>query len=232
LRHVYINRMRIRNLVKNRNIVVLIVSLLLYNMLTGCNAATNSKNSTMSKEENAINTDTATFGAGCFWCTEAVYTQLRGVISVTSGYSGGEIKNPSYRDVCTGTTGHAEVTQIVYDPSIISFSELLEVFWTMHDPTTLNRQGADIGTQYRSVIFYHSEEQHKIAADYKQRLNREKAFNNPVITEISPAQKFYKAEDYHQDYLENNPNQPYCRLVVLPKVDKIRKIFKEKLKAK
>jgi peptide-methionine (S)-S-oxide reductase len=174
--------------------------------------------------------DTATLGAGCFWCTEAVYEQLNGVISVTPGYSGGTTKNPSYREVCSGLTGHAEVAQIVFDTTKISYSELLEVFWTAHDPTTLNRQGGDHGTQYRSVIFYQNEHQHKIASEYKKKLNEEHAFENPVITEISPLQVFYKAEDYHMAYFDKNGNAPYCQMVIEPKVEKIRKVFKEKLK--
>ena len=181
-------------------------------------------------EKNAAITDTATFGAGCFWCTEAVFEQLAGVISVTSGYSGGFTKNPTYREVCSGNTGYAEVSQIVFDPSKISFADLLEVFWTMHDPTTLNRQGADEGTQYRSVIFYHSDKQRLLAEDFKKKLNDENVFNKPIVTEITPYKAFYPAEDYHQQYLENNPNQPYCRLVVIPKVEKIREVFRNKLK--
>jgi peptide-methionine (S)-S-oxide reductase len=174
--------------------------------------------------------DTATFGMGCFWCTEAVFQQLNGVLKTTSGYSGGKIKNPTYREVCSGLTGHAEVTEIVYDTTIISFEELLEVFWTAHDPTTLNRQGADKGTQYRSVIFYHNERQKELAEQYKQKLNSEKAFPDPVVTEISPFTLFYKAEDYHMDYFDKNGDAPYCQIVIAPKVDKVRKIFKEKLK--
>jgi peptide-methionine (S)-S-oxide reductase len=202
-------------------------------VLTGCRGAADNHIKFMNyKEDLLVSSDTATFGAGCFWCTEAVYSQLKGVLSVTSGYSGGSTRNPSYREVCTGTTGHAEVTQIVYDPAQISFTELLEVFWTMHDPTTLNRQGADVGTQYRSVIFYHNEDQHKLAEEYKNKLNSEMAFDKPVVTEIKPFKVFYKAEDYHQDYFENNSNQPYCQYVILPKVEKVRKIFKERLKTK
>ena len=174
--------------------------------------------------------DTITLGAGCFWCTEAVYQQLNGILSVTPGYSGGTTKNPGYREVCTGLTGHAEVTQIVYDTTKITFPELLEVFWTAHDPTTLNRQGADEGTQYRSVIFYHNEKQKKIAESYKEKLNAEKAFPGPVVTEISPFTVFYKAEDYHQDYYDKNGEAPYCRIVIAPKVEKVRKVFRDKLK--
>ena len=172
----------------------------------------------------------ATFGNGCFWCTEAVFKELNGVIEVTSGFSGGDIVNPSYREVTTGRTGHAEVIEIEFDPAIISFQELLEVFWSTHDPTTLNRQGADVGTQYRSAIFYHNEQQKQLAEAFKQQLNKQNVFGKPVVTEISPWENFFKAEDYHQDYYENNPNQGYCQFVIVPKLDKFRKIFKAKLK--
>lgn len=174
--------------------------------------------------------DTATFGAGCFWCVEAIFQRVKGVISVESGYMGGTVKNPTYREVCTGRTGHAEVCQLTYDPSVISFDELLEIFWQTHDPTTLNRQGADVGTQYRSVIFYHSEFQKQRAEYFKDKLNQEKAFNAPVVTEISPASAFYKAEDYHQNYYNLNPNQGYCTFVIAPKLEKFKKVFSNKLK--
>lgn len=186
-----------------------------------------------SKEMQIMDTshlDTATFGAGCFWCVEAVFQDLNGVYKVSSGYTGGKIKNPTYREVCSGLTGHAEVIQIKYDSSIISFEELLEVFWETHDPTTLNRQGADVGTQYRSAVFYHSEEQKRLAELYKKKLNDAKAFPNPVVTEISPADVFYPAEDYHQDYYNNNPEYGYCRIVIKPKIDKVKKVFGDKLK--
>ena len=171
------------------------------------------------------NTDTAVFGGGCFWCVEAIYVELKGVISVTSGYSGGSIENPGYRQVCSGSTGHAEVCEILYDPTIISFDKLLEVFWTVHDPTQLNRQGNDVGTQYRSIIFYTNTSQRELAESYKEKLNAEKTFNKPVVTEISPLKAFYKAEDYHQDYFEKNGNAPYCSVVIVPKVEKFRKVF-------
>lgn len=174
--------------------------------------------------------DTATFGSGCFWCTEAIFSRLNGVVSVVSGYSGGTTENPTYEEVCSGNTGHAEVCQITFDSTIISFDELLEVFWKTHDPTTLNRQGADVGTQYRSVIFYHTEEQKKSAEHYKDELNRDNIWGKPVVTEISPFTKFYPAEKYHQDYYENNPRQGYCSFVIAPKVEKFEKIFKNKLK--
>ncbi|PKL89783.1 MAG: peptide-methionine (S)-S-oxide reductase [Ignavibacteriae bacterium HGW-Ignavibacteriae-2] len=171
-----------------------------------------------------------TFGAGCFWCTEAVFQRLNGVVEVESGYSGGTVVNPSYNQVCTGSTGHAEVTQITFDPKIISFTELLEVFWKTHDPTTLNKQGADVGTQYRSVIFYHDEEQKKLALEYKKKLTESGAFNSPIVTEISKYANFYKAEDYHQNYYNQNPNQGYCQYVIVPKLEKFEKVFKDKLK--
>ncbi len=173
--------------------------------------------------------ETTTLGAGCFWCVEAIYDQLVGVESVVSGYSGGSLKNPTYREVSSGLTGHAEVCQIVFNPEIISFEEILEVFWEVHDPTTLNRQGADIGTQYRSVIFYHSEEQKSIAEESKKRINSSGAYKNPVVTQIASFKSFYEAEDYHQNYFVNNPNQPYCSVVIGPKVKKFRKKFKDKL---
>lgn len=174
----------------------------------------------------------ATFGGGCFWCTEAVYQELKGVYKVTSGYSGGRKENPTYKDISTGLTGHAEVIQIDFDPQQIAFAELLEVFWQTHDPTTLNRQGADVGTQYRSVVFFHNDEQKASAEAYKQKLNTAKAFRDPIVTEISPLGNFYAAEDYHQNYFAENGRQPYCRAVITPKVDKVRKIFADKLKTK
>ena len=177
-----------------------------------------------------ITTDTATFAAGCFWCVEADFQELKGVLSVTSGYTGGKIKNPSYKEVCTGLTGHAEACQIIYDPAKISYDELLEAFWASHDPTSLNRQGADQGTQYRSAIFYHNEQQKQLAEAYKNKLNSEKAFDKPVVTEISRAGAFYKAEDYHQNYFNENGNAPYCTFVIAPKLEKFRKVFKDKLK--
>ena len=174
--------------------------------------------------------DTITFGAGCFWCVEAVYSDLNGVESVVSGYAGGTVKNPSYKEVCTGNTGHAEVCQITYNPSVISYKELLEVFWQVHDPTTLNRQGGDVGTQYRSAIFYHTDEQKQIAEEFLKTLNDEKVFPDPIVTEITAINNFYPAEDYHQDYFELNGDNPYCQAVVRPKLDKFRKVFKDKLK--
>ncbi len=176
------------------------------------------------------NMDTATFGNGCFWCTEAIFQNLKGVYSAVSGYAGGHVKNPTYKDVCSGTTGHAEVLQIVYDPAVLSFDELLEVFWKTHDATTLNRQGNDIGTQYRSVVFYHSETQKKLAEKYKKELDASGAFAKPIVTEITPISEFYRAENYHQDYYSLNGTEPYCTYVIQPKVEKFKKVFKDKLK--
>lgn len=172
----------------------------------------------------------ATFGAGCFWCTEAVFLNVKGVTKVVSGYSGGKVKNPTYREVCDGETGHAEVTQITYDPSKVSFEDLLEVFWNTHDPTTLNRQGNDEGPQYRSVVFFHNDEQKKVADAYKKQLGASNVYKNPIVTEISPLINFYAAEDYHQNYYELNPNAGYCQYVIRPKVEKFKKQFASKLK--
>lgn len=174
--------------------------------------------------------DTATFASGCFWCSEALFSQLEGVISSTSGYSGGQTKNPTYYDVCSGKTGHAESCQIIYDPSKITFVDLLEVFWKTHDPTTLNRQGHDEGTQYRSAIFYHNEQQKALAEKYKKELNASGAFTSPIVTEITKYTVFYKAENYHQDYYALNGTEPYCQMVIQPKVEKFQKVFKDKLK--
>ncbi len=172
----------------------------------------------------------ATLGGGCFWCTEAVFDDLKGVISVESGYSGGSVPNPSYELVCTGTTGHAEVVQVTFDPEVISYEDILRIFFTVHDPTTLNRQGNDVGTQYRSVIFYHDENQRTAAEKIKAEVTAEKIWNDPLETEISPFKEFYKAEDYHQEYFANNPNQGYCRVVIEPKVAKFRKQYADRLK--
>ncbi|MCF8235804.1 MAG: peptide-methionine (S)-S-oxide reductase MsrA [Bacteroidales bacterium] len=172
----------------------------------------------------------ATFGSGCFWCTEAIFKEVKGIKEVTSGYSGGEVKNPAYREVCSGTTGHAEVIQLTYDPREVSYTELLEIFWRTHDPTTLNRQGADVGTQYRSVIFYHDEEQKHIAEQVKKELNKSGAWDKPIVTEITEIDKFYAAEEYHQDYFEKNPTEGYCQFVIGPKIEKFKKVFSEKLK--
>ncbi len=174
--------------------------------------------------------DTATFGSGCFWCSEAIFSQLTGVLSVSSGYSGGNTPNPTYEEVCSGKSGYAEVVQIIFDPALISYDELLEVFWKTHDPTTLNRQGNDIGTQYRSVIFYHNEEQKTKAFEYKQKLNQSGAFDRPVVTAIELYKNYYIAEEYHQDYFRLNSRQPYCQYVIVPKLDKFKEVFKDKIK--
>jgi peptide-methionine (S)-S-oxide reductase len=172
----------------------------------------------------------ATLGSGCFWCTEAFFLRVKGIESVVSGYSGGKVKNPTYREVCSGLTGHAEVVQIKFNPKEISYEEVLEIFWNTHDPTTLNRQGADEGTQYRSVVFYHNEEQKKIAQDYKTQLDKSGTFKKPIVTEITPFSIFYPAEDYHQNYYALNPNQGYCQYVIRPKVEKFNKQYGSKLK--
>jgi len=212
---------------------IIMLSLVLTGLISifSCNPST--KQPIVMREEAipaGVKTDTATFGTGCFWCTEAVFQELKGVLKVVSGYSGGTVKNPSYEEVCTGETGHAECLQIIYDPKVISFDELLEVFWEAHDPTTLNRQGNDVGTQYRSVIFYHDAEQKRKAEEYKIKLDKSGAYNNPIVTEIAAFSHFYVAEDYHQDYFRLHGNQPYCSFVIRPKVEKFEKVFKNKLK--
>ncbi len=174
--------------------------------------------------------DEIILGGGCFWCLEAPYQQLEGIMDVTSGYMGGKVKNPTYREVCSGLTGHAEVVKLTYDPKVISLDKILEVFWTIHDPTTPNRQGNDVGSQYRSAIFFVTPEQEKKAMEYIKRLEEENVFSQPVVTEVKPASEFYKAEDYHQDYYLNNPSQPYCSFIVKPKVEKVKRLFSEQLK--
>lgn len=213
---------------------ILSLSILLAGILItspGCSQSSSKKQtpSAMTNSVPASQIDTATFGGGCFWCTEAQFQLLDGVLSVQSGFSGGSIKNPSYKEVCTGLTGHAEVIQVTYDTTKLSYDELLEAFWTSHDPTQFNRQGNDVGTQYRSVIFYHSETQHQLAESYKKKLNESGAYDKPVVTEISPMTVFYKAEDYHQNYFNQNGDQPYCQFVVAPKVEKFKKVFKERI---
>ncbi len=196
-------------------------------------APTKAPRSTMNSVESNTPTqlDTATFANGCFWCTEAIFEELKGVKSAISGYAGGNTENPTYKEVCSGETGHAECIQIVFDPSIISFDELLEVFWKTHDPTTLNRQGNDIGTQYRSAIFYHTEEQKNKSLQYKDELNKSGAWANPIVTEIAPFTIFYPAENYHQQYFElNGDANPYCQFVIQPKLEKFRKVFADKRK--
>ena len=176
------------------------------------------------------NRELATFGGGCFWCVEAVFERVKGVYSAESGYSGGHVKNPSYKQVITGRTGHAEVVQISYDPDQVSYAELLEIFFLTHDPTTLNRQGADVGTQYRSIVLYHNDEQKALADKVIQKLDGEGIWKNPIVTAVESFQAFYSAEKYHQEYYENNPNAGYCRVVITPKLEKFEKVFKDKLK--
>lgn len=214
--------------IKNKSRTRCCVYLINVFFMISCNAETQTIPETMTTA--AINYDTATFGAGCFWCVEAQFQMLTGVVSVTSGFSGGKIKNPSYREVCNGTTGHAEVCQIIYNPAIVSYDELLAAFWQTHDPTQLNRQGNDVGTQYRSVIFYHNQHQKELAEKYKKQLNESKAWDKPIVTEISPFVSFYKAEDYHQNYYNQNGDAPYCQYVIQPKVEKFKKVFQNKLK--
>ena len=208
-------------------LVVLMIS-------TGAFSRETAKNENTLNKDNFMDTnaklDTATFAAGCFWCTEAIFQDLKGVEAVASGYSGGHVANPSYEEVCTGTTGHAEAVQVTYDPAIISYKDLLEVFFSVHDPTTLNRQGADIGTQYRSAIFYHNDEQKNLAEKYKKALDESGVYKNRIVTEITPYKNFYKAENYHQDYYEMHRSQPYCNLVITPKMEKFKKVFHDKLK--
>lgn len=174
--------------------------------------------------------EVATFAGGCFWCTEAIFQEVKGVEKVVSGYTGGFIKNPAYREVCNGTTGHAEAIQITFNPELVSYEDLLEIFFGTHDPTTLNRQGADVGTQYRSEVFYHSEAQKEKAEQYIQWIEKEKLYSNPIVTKVSPASEFYAAEDYHQDYYSQNSQQGYCQMVIAPKLEKLRKYYRSKLK--
>lgn len=182
------------------------------------------------QNENMMEEDTITFGSGCFWCSQAVFERVDGVVSATAGYSGGDVPHPTYEQVCTGKTGHAEVVQVVYNPRKVSLEKLLEIFWKTHDPTTLNRQGADVGTQYRSVIFYHNEKQKAVAEALKKRLEEEKIWADPVVTEISPFKNFYPAEKYHQDYYQKNPSAGYCQFVITPKLEKFEKIFRKQVR--
>mgnify|MGYP000949805650 CR=1 FL=1 len=205
---------------------------LLFAASTSCGQKSKSDSAPIvnTKQINMEGLQLATFGSGCFWCTEAVFQQVDGVEKVESGYSGGQVKNPTYKEVCSGLTGHAEVIQLTYDPKKVSYDELLEIFWQTHDPTTLNKQGADEGTQYRSVVFYHTPEQKKLAEGYKKKLDEEKVYRQPIVTEISAAPTFYKAENYHQNYFNLNGDAPYCSYVIQPKLDKFKKVFKDKLK--
>ena len=221
------------NFTKRSVLVLYILFAALGTALAGCTNNTNSQFEqvkTMDEQPKA-GSEIATFGTGCFWCTEAVFQSLKGVYKVESGYSGGKTVNPTYKEVCEGTTGHAEVVQITYDPKVISFAQLMEVFFKTHDPTTLNRQGADVGTQYRSAVFYHNEEQRKFAEEIKAKLNAEKAYDSPIVTEVTAFTKFYKAEDYHQDYYNlNGQSNGYCRMVIQPKLEKFKKSFAAMLK--
>jgi peptide-methionine (S)-S-oxide reductase len=185
----------------------------------------------MMENNGSSRTEVATLGGGCFWCLEAVYQELRGVEKVESGYSGGDVPNPTYRQVCSETTGHAEVVQVTFDPNEVSYRDILEVYFTIHDPTTLNRQGADVGTQYRSVIFYHTEEQKRTAEEVISEIEAEGIWNSPILTEVVPLDEFYVAEDYHQNYFRNHGFQPYCQVIIAPKVAKFRKQHLERLKA-
>ena len=213
-------------IIKNSRLFLFLITC----MVTACSSANSTNMNEQVSNINIGGMDTVTLGNGCFWCTEAIFQQVEGVHSVESGYSGGEIKNPTYKEICTGTTGHAECLNIIYDPKKISYDELLEIFWQTHDPTTLNRQGNDVGTQYRSVIFYRTAEQKEKAEKYIQALNKSGAFNNPIVTTLEPFSIFYKAEDYHQNYYNENGNAPYCQFVVRPKLEKFQKVFKDKLK--
>jgi peptide-methionine (S)-S-oxide reductase len=207
----------------------IIYSLFFLFSVTTCGQRYTSQNTSVMNQD-TTQLSIATLGAGCFWCVEAIFQRLKGVDKVISGYSGGKTENPTYKEVCTGLTGHAEVVQIYFDPAIITYEELLEVFFSTHDPTQLNRQGNDVGTQYRSVIFYHNEKQKQIAEAYKQKINESKLFDKPIVTEITAFTRFYPAENYHQNYFNQNKNQPYCIYVVGPKVEKFEKLFHHKLK--
>ena len=207
--------------------IAVIFLLVFFSSLLSCTTQNVQQKHQSENKDNSMNKnlDTATLGAGCFWCVEAIFQDLKGVHKVESGYSGGHVENPAYEEVCTGTTGHAEVTRITFDPEIISYEQLLEVFWHTHDPTTLNKQGADVGTQYRSVIFYHNEKQKEIAETSKEKTDSTGLWNAPIVTEIISLKEYYAAEDYHQNYYNNNTNQPYCSAVIAPKLQKFFKKF-------
>ena len=206
------------------------IVLMLICLAAGFSMKSNAGNSRLLMHENVIKRDTATFASGCFWCVEAKFSQLKGVFQVIAGYTGGQVKNPTYAQVCSGNTGHAEACQIIYDPNQITFDELLEAFFLSHDPTQLNRQGNDVGTQYRSAIFYHNAKQKERANYYLHKLAEQKVYKSPVVTQLSGATKFYKAEGYHQGYFNKNPNDIYCRMVIEPEMKKFKAIFKDKLK--
>lgn len=211
------------------------ILILLFVLITALDCQERNVDTKLKKEKNSADinpskSDTATFGQGCFWCAEAIFERVEGVQSVTCGYAGGHTANPTYEEVCTGRTGHAEVVQIVYNSDVISYDDLLKIFWQTHDPTTLNRQGADVGEQYRSIILYHNEKQKEKAEYYKNELEKSGAWDKPIVTQIVPLTKFYTAEDYHQHYFEKNPDKGYCAFVIAPKVEKFEKVFKDKLK--
>ncbi len=221
----------------SKTIYLLHLSILLLTFVTACGQRNSQKKITqttnnMTNEVNNNELDTALFGAGCFWCVEAMFQLLDGVVKVESGYAGGHMVSPTYKDVCTGTTGHAEVCRITFDPKMVSYETLLSIFWQTHDPTTLNRQGNDVGTQYRSAIFYYNDIQMQLAEKYKSELNASGAFSNPIVTEITAINNYYSAEDYHQNYYNQNSEQSYCQFVIAPKVEKLEKVFKDKLKLK
>lgn len=211
---------------------IVIGAILLACSLAGCAQEKSRKSVDNKRKTSNINSnmDTITFGSGCFWCTEAIFQQVKGVEQVTSGYSGGHVVNPTYEQICEKNTGHAEVCQLVYDPAVVTFESLLEIFWQTHDPTTLNRQGNDVGPQYRSVIFYHNDQQRQKSEEYKQALDASGAFPRPIVTTVEPFKNFYKAEEYHQNYYRNNPNQAYCYFVIRPKMEKFEKVFKDRQK--
>jgi len=206
------------------------ISLIILMALSLNTYGSNDKNEIIINDNEIMDKDTIVFGAGCFWCIEAIFSDIKGVYSVTSGYCGGFTENPTYKEVCSGTTGHAEVARIIYNPNEISFEELLEIFWKTHDPTTPNRQGNDVGTQYRSCIFYLNENQNQKSIYYKDKLNSSGAFSKQIVTEIEKLQKFYPAENYHQDYYENNKENSYCKFVIQPKLEKFKKVFYNNLK--
>jgi len=225
---------------KTKTIITMTYLIVLIFLFSSCSFTNSKIENTSSKEQKnqtiqntnktmSTNLDTAVLGAGCFWCVEAIFQRLKGVESIQSGYTGGTVENPTYKQVSTGETGHAEVAKLVYDPTVISYDELLEVFWTTHDPTTLNRQGADVGTQYRSAIFYQNDDQ-KAAAEKSKTNVAPQIWDGTIVTEVTPLGKFYVAEDYHQNYYNENSNQSYCKFVINPKLDKFRKKFKDKLK--
>lgn len=218
------------NIIKNLSLLSFSALILFSIISVGNNISTKKIDKEAGSNMSGTKLDTATFGEGCFWCTEAVFERIKGVKSVESGYAGGEVENPTYEQVSTGTTGHAEVSQITYDPDVISYKELLKIFFKTHDPTQLNRQGNDVGPQYRSAIFYHNEKQKELAEQAKNELDQAGVYDKKIVTEISPIKNYHKAEDYHQDYYAKNPNAGYCAFVISPKIEKLEKVFKDKLK--